>query len=1759
MSKQATLPFFKKTSKDQEKDHVQIVYADDPDLTVDLKSGSNIIGRASLPPDTDKRVSRTQLDLQWNERLHLVHKGKHPIHVFRQNGDQLVVLEGGGECDVSIGDRFGLLLDQYQFHIRGKTSPTERLFIPFYLTISYLAGPTKKPKKEETKKREKEETKKQEKEETKKQERLKEEEKEEKEERGEEERGEGKIESNDKLIEILTDMGNIEKASGEKYRSVAYFKAVRSIKNSNLIIRSGNDAKQLEGIGKKIALKIDEIIQTGQLQKLNKNLNDPRIAALRQFNRIHGIGAKMAEKLVDHHKLYTLDDLKKHKILLNPQQIIGLEFVDEFEEKIPRKEIEEIEEELKEAAAEVDEDLMLTICGSYRRGAVTSGDIDCLVTKRGWMEDTKRPASIDLLMNKLKKKLITHELASGDKKFMGVCRLSDTEERKHRRLDLRFIPHTNYACAIVYFTGSDRFNVDLRNCAISKAMTLNEYHLKRGGQIVPVDTEEDLFEALNKKDNLYDIKVPFHFQLKGSSAQVINFSNALSDSLAIDCGTAAEIYNTRRYTHIDEQEATRYTEKESEVTSEEQGRSHIEPYIKCHRISTSSKLRQDSTTVDKAFNTLFYLVKKGDIRTQFDARRFVLSALGSQSTEKVVSLLGDEDRNGIHQLGTITTFEVSPTAGNKPNVLSFQRVVLPLFALIVDPAFTDSPYVTHLRRIYSLFYSQRGFLDETMKSMQHLCHHQMWSMRDEEYRRDPRDHDVWSPSHWSQGLRLIVRLFLSFFSLFDDAPSDHQVHLWVASLDEMFQNCVEGDPDYRSHLSRVKQTSDDINRLKSMMITPRERELSLMRARERGSRGPGDLCGSFRFDNDCIDFRDISILPTEEEMLYEGEIYLPREGEPDYLPPGVDRYLDSQFRLLREDSLSSVRRAVKWMMREGGEKREEITTGDGTHLNVYRNVKLDRLDLDPRRGAILVVRFDQPRRTQRMSVEEKRDHWMKGGGAGQLQVGSLVVLMMVSGKSEKRLYAAQVVERYVEKMEGTSKSVEMGIEIPDRRQFVEISTLYMALPNDTEGESLMIQIKGHFFTSTRHVMKALQKHRETTLPFSDDLIHGVPSLDSPYYSLHSTYDLTCLAKKGSSDRVKSALSSITMGDYDRLKEKLKGVRDDILLDTTQSISLACALTRKISLIQGPPGTGKTYIGVHLVRTLIQNLSRSEDKRRETEYPAILRATDDSNERSLPILCICYTNHALDQFMEGLLEGGVPLHQVVRIGGRSKSSRLLGRNLKELKRGEEEWKRELMEEGTRSGVEHARMKEIERKLGELGRRIESSLRVQRITEEDFVMEDLLDYLDQMFPHQLDQLLREKSEGDVLRYWLESGETIHERVEDVSVEELTRTHQVWSMNAWERKRLFRFWVDDLRDLSERELNQVLGEYEEYREEYNAIDIAAELRVLRANFIIGMTTSGGASHGALLSSLRPQIILCEEAGEVLESHLLASLTSGTQHLILIGDHLQLRPKVEEYRLSVEGNGGYKLDVSLFERLFVSCRERHGEEGMMEDGRMSLLTTQRRMRSEIAQLMRVTLYPQLEDGDNVKGYPHVRGMSHDVWFYNHNWREDEGGDKSSHSNTMEAEELLSTLQGLLDRGYRPHQLAILTPYTGQVLKLREMMKKRRMNGHIDERSFGDLDLNEEQGERQRQRKSDVGAETERGRDSIRLSTVKNFQGEESDIILLSTVRCNERGRTAKIGLYIFGSVDTIRRDKEARVFHRILTELEDRRLIGDCLNKPK
>lgn len=86
------------------------------------------------------------------------------------------------------------------------------------------------------------------------------------------------------------------------------------------------------------------------------------------------------------------------------------------------------------------------------------------------------------------------------------------------------------------------------------------------------------------------------------------------------------------------------------------------------------------------------------------------------------------------------------------------------------------------------------------------------------------------------------------------------------------------------------------------------------------------------------------------------------------------------------------------------------------------------------------------------------------------------------------------------------------------------------------------------------------------------------------------------------------------------------------LDDYQYNAYRMALSREFVTIQGPPGTGKTFIGLKIVNTLLENVPSSEK----------------------PLIVICFTNHALDQFLCGILPTN---KKVVRIGGQSKNEQL----------------------------------------------------------------------------------------------------------------------------------------------------------------------------------------------------------------------------------------------------------------------------------------------------------------------------------------------------------------------------------------------------------------------------------------------------------------------------------------------------------------------
>ncbi|XP_033225029.1 DNA polymerase beta-like [Belonocnema kinseyi] len=311
---------------------------------------------------------------------------------------------------------------------------------------------------------------------------------------------------NHDLCEFLTELADYERnVSKNIYKYNAYRKAASTLSKLPERVKSGAEAKKLPGIGEKIAKKLDEFLKTGKLQKLEEIKKDEGNVVISQLARISGIGPSKAKELFDS-GIKTLDDLRKHPDKLTHHQKLGLKYFEDFEKKIPRKEIEEIEKILKESINELDEKYVITICGSYRRGKEESGDIDVLITHPNYTsgKDSKKQSQFlkSVVQCLEKRKLITDTISLGGTKFMGVCRLPSDKKGPFRRLDIRLATFDQYYCAVLYFTGSDIFNKEMRAHALDKKYTLNEYTLKRltpegvPGDAEPITCEEDIFKII---------------------------------------------------------------------------------------------------------------------------------------------------------------------------------------------------------------------------------------------------------------------------------------------------------------------------------------------------------------------------------------------------------------------------------------------------------------------------------------------------------------------------------------------------------------------------------------------------------------------------------------------------------------------------------------------------------------------------------------------------------------------------------------------------------------------------------------------------------------------------------------------------------------------------------------------------------------------------------------------------------------------------------------------------------------------------------------------------------------------------------------------------------------------------------------------------------------------------------------------------------------------------------------------------------------
>ncbi|KAJ8110060.1 hypothetical protein ONZ43_g5975 [Nemania bipapillata] len=311
-------------------------------------------------------------------------------------------------------------------------------------------------------------------------------------------------------------------------------------------------------------------------------------------------------------------------------------------------------------------------------------------------------------------------------------------------------------------------------------------------------------------------------------------------------------------------------------------------------------------------------------------------------------------------------------------------------------------------------------------------------------------------------------------------------------------------------------------------------------------------------------------------------------------------------------------------------------------------------------------------------------------------------------------------------------------------------------------------------------------------------------------------------------------------------------------------------------------------------------------------------------------------------------------------------------------------------------------------------------------------------------------------------------------------------------------------------------------------------------------------------------------EEAGEVLEAHNLTALLPSIEHCILIGDHLQLRPQIQNYDLSSANPRGihYSLDVSLFERLVRPPQD--------ESQRLpfSTLDTQRRMHPSISELIRQTLYPSLINGGDVATYPEVLGMKKRLFWLQHSMPEDreqqQDPTSNSHTNSFEVDMTVALVQHLVRQGaYGPDDIAVITPYLGQLHRLHRVMQASFQI------SVGDKDLEElsalDASKVGQQDESPARAANTPVRTtllkSVRLATVDNFQGEEAKVVVISLVRSNQQRRCgflntpnrinvllsrAKHGMYIISNSDTY---EHIQMWADVITMLRDKDNIGPTL----
>ena len=303
---------------------------------------------------------------------------------------------------------------------------------------------------------------------------------------------------NDLIISQLTELRNHFQIEKEKFRAIAYTKAITAIKNIKEPIVSTDQLIGVKGIGEKIRQKIDQLLNDGvikQLASIQAKQDPKRIKTIEVFQTIYGIGPVAAEKFYDDHGLHSLRELEEASendpTLLTNAQKIGLRYREDLLQRIPRDFINIFQFTVTYCLNNAfGETFKLQTAGSFRREKATSGDIDIMIQSDNFgLHD-----AVEVLISY---GVVTDILALDKKKFMGIGVCRGKPEVVPFRLDIFMVDKSNWWPALVTHTGPKDLNTIMRARAASLGMKLSDQGLWKGDRKIRITSERDLFRKLD--------------------------------------------------------------------------------------------------------------------------------------------------------------------------------------------------------------------------------------------------------------------------------------------------------------------------------------------------------------------------------------------------------------------------------------------------------------------------------------------------------------------------------------------------------------------------------------------------------------------------------------------------------------------------------------------------------------------------------------------------------------------------------------------------------------------------------------------------------------------------------------------------------------------------------------------------------------------------------------------------------------------------------------------------------------------------------------------------------------------------------------------------------------------------------------------------------------------------------------------------------------------------------------------------------------